>query len=96
MESVNVVIPTFNREKTIRRAIESVLNQTYTNLEILVIDDGSSDGTKEEVDKIAVRYVPLEKNGGASNARNQGAKLASGKWIAFQDSDDLGRPEALI
>lgn len=91
MEKVSVIIPTYNREKTILRALHSVLEQTYTNLEVLVIDDGSTDGTSDMVNSIAdnrVQYIVLEKNQGAANARNVGAKMASGEWIAFQDSDD--------
>lgn len=88
---VSVVIPTFNRGRTLRRAILSVLNQGYTDLEILVIDDGSTDNTAEVMASITdprVRYVPLEQNRGASRARNAGLRLAKGAFIAFQDSDD--------
>lgn len=88
---VSVVIPTYNREKTILRAIQSVLNQTYTNLEVLVIDDGSTDGTADIVNSIQddrVKYVVMEQNGGPSRARNAGVQMAEGEWIAFQDSDD--------
>ncbi len=91
IEKVSVIIPTYNREKTILRAIKSVLAQTYTNLEVLVIDDGSTDGTAVLVKGIEddrVKYVILEQNGGPSNARNVGVQMAEGKWIAFQDSDD--------
>lgn len=91
IEKVSVIIPTYNREKTILRAIHSVLNQTYTNLEVLVIDDGSTDGTAALVNSIEderLKYVVLEQNGGPSNARNVGVQMAEGEWIAFQDSDD--------
>ena len=91
MEKVSVIIPTYNREKTILRAINSVLNQTYKNLEVLVIDDGSTDGTVALVNSIEderLKYVVLEQNGGPSNARNVGVQMAEGEWIAFQDSDD--------
>lgn len=91
MEKVSVIIPTYNREKTILRAVQSVLDQTYTNLEVLVIDDGSTDGTAEIVKGIGddrVKYVVLEQNGGQSMARNIGVEMAEGEWIAFQDSDD--------
>ncbi len=91
MEKVSVIIPTYNREKTILRAIQSVLDQTYTNLEVLIIDDGSTDGTAEIVKGIEddrVKYVVLEQNGGPSKARNIGVQMAEGEWIAFQDSDD--------
>ncbi len=98
MKKVSVIIPTYNREKTIMRAVQSVLNQTYTNLEVLIIDDGSTDGTADIVREIQddrVQYIVLEKNGGASNARNEGVKRATGEWIAFQDSDDSWRPDKL-
>lgn len=91
MEKVSVIIPTYNREKTILRALQSVLDQTYSNLEVLVIDDGSTDGTANIVKGIGddrLKYIVLEKNGGPSNARNIGVQMAEGEWIAFQDSDD--------
>lgn len=91
MEKVSVIIPTYNREKTILRAVNSVLEQTYTNLEVLVIDDGSTDGTADIVNSIPddrIKYVVLEQNGGPSRARNIGVQMATGEWIAFQDSDD--------
>ncbi len=97
-EKVSVIIPTYNREKTILRALQSVLDQTYTNLEVLVIDDGSTDSTADIVNSISderVKYIVLEKNGGPSNARNVGVQLAGGEWIAFQDSDDSWHKDKL-
>lgn len=91
MEKISVIIPTYNREKTILRALQSVLGQTYTNLEVLVVDDGSTDATVDIVKGVGdnrVQYISLGKNGGTANARNEGARRASGEWIAFQDSDD--------
>lgn len=90
-EYVSVIIPTYNREKTIYRAIMSVLNQTYKNLEVIIIDDCSIDRTKEIVKNIKderIRYIKLEKNSGANFARNKGIELAKYDLIAFQDSDD--------
>lgn len=98
MEKVSVIIPTYNREKTILRALQSVLEQTYTNLEVLVVDDGSTDGTADIVKGVAderVKYIVLEKNGGPSNARNIGVQMAEGEWIAFQDSDDCWHKDKL-
>ena len=98
MEKVSVIIPTYNREKTILRALNSVLDQTYTNIEVLVVDDGSTDGTADIVNGVKdkrVKYIVLEKNGGASNARNVGVQMAESKWIAFQDSDDSWRKDKL-
>ena len=97
-EKVSVIIPTYNRETTILRAVQSVLDQTYSNLEVLVIDDGSTDGTAEIVNGIVderVKYIVLEKNGGPSNARNVGVQMAEGEWIAFQDSDDCWHKDKL-
>ena len=79
----------------IGRAIKSVLNQTHAEWELIVVDDGSSDHTKAVVDTFpAVSYV-FQSNSGVSSARNQGAKLATGKWLIFLDSDDELLPEAL-
>lgn len=95
---VSIVIPTYNRERVLLRAIESVLKQTYTDLEVIVADDCSQDGTQHLVESIAdprVRYCRLEKNAGACAARNMGISLAKGEFIAFQDSDDVWHPEKL-
>lgn len=88
---VTVVLPTYNRARTLPRAIASVLNQDYRNLELLIIDDASSDNTAQVVATVTdprVRYIPLTRNGGASHARNAGLSAARGAFIAFQDSDD--------
>lgn len=95
---ISVIIPTYNREKTILRAINSVLEQSYENLELLVVDDASTDNTEEVVRSVKddrLHYHRLEKNGGAGQARNEGVKLASAELIAFQDSDDCWRPDKL-
>lgn len=97
-EKVSVIIPTYNREKTILQALQSVLQQTYSNLEVMVVDDGSTDGTADIVNAVEderVKYIVLEKNGGPSNARNIGVKLAESKWVAFQDSDDCWHKDKL-
>jgi glycosyltransferase involved in cell wall biosynthesis len=94
---VSVVIPTYNREYIISEAINSVLNQTYQNFEILVVDDGSTDKTKEVVENIKdprIRYI-CQHNAGPSAARNNGIRNAKGDWIAFLDSDDIWLPEKL-
>lgn len=88
---ISVIIPTFNREKTIKRAIDSVLSQTYSDIECIVVDDCSSDRTEEIVKSIKdkrLKYFKLEKNSGACYARNFGISKSSGEFIAFQDSDD--------
>lgn len=93
---VSVVIPTYNREKWISKAIDSVLAQTYTGLEIIVVDDGSTDQTRQLIDNYGdrVRYI-YQRNTGVSSARNRGILEARGEWIAFLDSDDEWLPEKL-
>lgn len=95
---VSVIIPTYNRERTIVRAVESVLEQSYRDLEVLIVDDGSEDGTRKLLEKIEderLHYLLLEENGGPSRARNAGVHHAKGEWIAFQDSDDVWREDKL-
>lgn len=88
---VSVIIPSYNREKTIERAVMSVLNQTYKDLELIVVDDCSKDNTVEVLKSIKddrLKIIRLEKNSGACVARNVGIENAQGDYIAFQDSDD--------
>lgn len=95
---VSVIIPTYNREKLIIRSVESVLNQTYENLELIVVDDCSNDNTVDILTSVTdsrIRIVKLEKNSGACVARNRGIMEANGDYIAFQDSDDVWREEKL-
>ncbi|MDR7666384.1 glycosyltransferase [Methanosarcina sp. Z-7115] len=95
---VSVVIPTYNRAHLISRAIQSVLDQTYQDLEIIVVDDGSIDNTGEIIKSFQdtkLKYIRYNKNKGASAARNTGIKAAKGKYIAFQDSDDEWFPDKL-
>ena len=95
---ISVIIPTYNRETLIVDSINSVLNQTYKNLEVIIVDDGSVDNTQQEIDKIKdnrIKYIKLEKNYGAPNARNIGIKNAVGQLISFQDSDDILYPNKL-
>lgn len=91
-EKISVIIPTYNRGESIIDSINSVLKQTYHNLEIIIIDDGSTDNTEFLISNLnddRIKYVKLNKNKGANFARNEGIKIASGKYITFQDSDDL-------
>ena len=97
---VSVVIPMYNSGKYIIPTISSALRQTYTNLEILVIDDCSKDDSIQVVEEFAkkdnrVRCIPQERNGGAAVARNRGIKEAKGRYIAFLDSDDLWAPDKI-
>jgi glycosyltransferase involved in cell wall biosynthesis len=94
---VSVVIPTYNRAGIVPRAIESVLAQTVTDLEVIVVDDGSSDDTGKTLEEMfgdRIRYF-AQVNQGASVARNRGIEEARGEWIAFLDSDDLWEKEKL-
>lgn len=80
MEKISVVIPTYNREKTILRALKSVLEQSYEVYEVIVVDDASSDGTDKIIESIKderIKYVKLDKNGGPSNARNVGGAIGN-------------------
>lgn len=90
MPLVSVIIPCYNCEPWISATLKSVVEQTYSNLEIIVIDDGSTDNTKLEIEKsgVDVRYY-YKKNKGPAAARNLGIVKATGKYIAFLDSDDL-------
>lgn len=92
-QKVSVVIPAYNRAHTIKNAISSIQSQTYTDWEIIVVDDGSTDDTCAVVTKMAkedtrIKLVKHEKNRKAQAARNTGINSAQGEWIAFLDSDD--------
>jgi len=93
---VSVNIPTYNRGRVIKEAIDSVLAQDYTEFELIVVDDGSTDHTSDVLDSYRnVIKVLSQKNRGVSAARNRGIAEASGKFIAFLDSDDLWLPHKL-
>lgn len=88
---VSVVIPTYNRAHLLPRAMRSVLAQTWSDIEVIVVDDGSIDETPDVVRRVRdarVRLIRLDRNGGAARARNEGVRAASGEWVAFLDSDD--------
>jgi len=90
---VSVIIPSYNRARYLEASIDSVLSQTFTDIELIVIDDGSTDNTKEVVqqygNKVIYEYIP---NSGVAGARNHGMKMARGEYIAYLDSDDLYYP----
>ena len=92
---VSVIIPTFNRGKTLKRAIDSVLKQTFKEIELIVIDDGSQDGTSEIVAQYKNITYLKQTNQGVSFSRNIGIKKSAGEYIAFLDSDDEWLPEKL-
>jgi len=96
---VSVIIPTYNRAGTVRRAIRSVLSQDYQNFEVLVVDDGSTDETPSlfggNVEDGRLKFIRLERNVGGAQARNAGLALARGEFIAFLDSDDEWFPSKL-
>ena len=95
---VSVVIPTYNRSHLLERALKSVINQTYSNFEVIVVDDSSSDNTPLVVNSFndkRIRYIRHEKNMGAVAARNTGIGAAKADYIAFQDSDDEWMPRKL-
>jgi glycosyltransferase involved in cell wall biosynthesis len=100
MPCVSVVVPTFNRADMVGRALKSIFDQSFADTEVVVVDDGSTDGTEGVVRELAaahggfVRYVRQE-NQGCASARNAGIELASGELIAFLDSDDTWVPNAV-
>lgn len=88
---VSVIIPVYNRAATIQRAVDSVLRQSYKELEIIIVDDCSSDDTVRVVNSYQdkrIKLICLSRNSGANTARNTGIRAAKGEYIAFQDSDD--------
>ena len=96
--SVSVIIPTYNRSKMLRRAIESVLRQTRQDFEIIVVSDGSTDETEEMIaslDESRILFLKHEKSLGASAARNTAMKIARGRFFAFLDDDDEWMPNKL-
>ena len=90
--SISIIVPVYNVEKYLRRCLDSILAQTFTDFECICIDDGSSDGSGKILDEYAekdFRFVVIHKdNGGVSSARNAGLDVARGEWLAFVDSDD--------
>lgn len=95
---VSVVIATYNMAKYLPMAIQSVLEQTYNNIEVIVVDDGSTDNTEEVIKTLSedtrVRYI-VQENRGQASAKNRGIQESSGEFIAFLDADDMWKPEKL-
>lgn len=97
---VSSITPVYNSEKYIEATLLSILSQSYQNIEIIVVDDCSTDNTAAIINKMAdkyrqIKYYRLEQNSGAAVARNKGIELAQGQFIAFIDSDDIWKPEKL-
>ncbi len=96
--TVSVILPTYNRAHLVGRAIQSVLRQTWENLELIIVDDGSTDDTGEVVRDFKderLRYLGYGHNTGAAAARNRGIRASRGRYVAFQDSDDEWMPRKL-
>ena len=93
MPKISVVIPIYNAQKYLRRCLDSVLNQTFADFEVICVNDGSADGSKKILDEYAIRderfIIINKKNAGVSAARNDGIKRARGKYIHFMDADDF-------
>lgn len=96
MSTVSVIIPAYNKAELTCRAVESVLNQTYKDIELIVVDDGSTDDTPARLSAYGqrIRYIRKD-NGGACSARNCGIRLARGEFLAFIDCDDLYAPDKI-
>lgn len=97
---VSVIMPTYNAERYLRSSINSILNQTYQNFELIIIDDCSTDATPTILEEYSekddrVKTITNRKNLGPAKSRNKGIKMARGKYIAVQDSDDISLPERL-
>lgn len=92
MPEISVIVPVYKAEQYLERCVKSILEQTYQNFELILVDDGSPDNCPTMCDEWAEKdnrvHVIHKKNGGASSARNAGLKIAKGNWIAFADSDD--------
>lgn len=97
MPQFSVVIPLYNKAEHIAATLQTVLDQTFRDFEVVIVDDGSTDGSAEIVERVASGHVRLvrQKNGGVSAARNRGIKEAAGSYIAFLDADDEWTPEHL-
>ncbi len=97
---ISIVMPAYNAERTISQAIHSVMDQTFQDWELIVVNDQSRDNTKNTILDLAkcdsrIRYIENEKNLGVSKTRNRGVSLALGQWIAFLDSDDAWEADKL-
>ncbi len=98
-ELVSIIVPTYNGENRIDKVIKNIKNQTYKNIELIIVNDASTDNTKEILKKYVkdtqIKVINLEKNSGPAIARNQGLKFVNGRYICFQEDDDLWHEEKL-
>lgn len=97
-EKVSVVIPVYNAEKFIEATVDSVLKQTYDNIEIILCENGSTDNTKDIIKTLSsekVKVLYLDENMGAAEARNEGVKASTGEYVSYIDADDLWLPDKL-
>lgn len=95
-KTVSVIVPAYNCDKYVAAALESIFNQTYKKLEVIVINDGSTDNTRSVLEKFGDRIVLIDqKNSGPATARNRGLEKATGSYVAFLDGDDLWEPNKL-
>lgn len=99
MAKVSVIVPVYKAENCLRRCVDSILDQTFTDFELVLVDDGSPDQSGQICDEYIqhdARVKAIHKvNGGVSTARNAGLDIASGKWVVFVDSDDWCEPNYL-
>ena len=95
--SISIIVPVYNIEEYLPRCIESILRQTYTNLQLVLVDDGSKDRSGALCDEYAKKdsriLVVHKENGGSSSARNRGIEVATGEYLGFVDSDDYVEPD---
>ena len=99
MSKVSIIIPVYNAEAYLRQCLDSVVNQTLREIEIVCVDDGSTDGSAAILEEYAAKVVRIkiikQKNAGVNVARKEGLKLATGEWIMFCDADDWVEPNAV-
>lgn len=98
-EKVSIIVPVYNAEPYIEQTIKSVLKQEYTNFELILVENGSTDATVEKIKTFSderIRLIIMEDNAGAAAARNEGMKAATGEFVGFLDADDLWHKEKLV
>lgn len=98
VSEVSIIIPTYNRASSLKRTLISIINQTYTDYEVIIVSNGSTDNTKDIVDQFQderLKYIFQKGSGSPASPRNTGIKSSKGDYIAFCDDDDLWLPEKL-